>query len=97
MSLLDLKEHGVLLPEEEWGKHSLDTTVPQGLLLLSFGVAIVALVLVYLGGGELLTWVGIVTFLVDLFVITLMCDRAVVRLRRRTRSERRRKRKPPSA
>lgn len=89
MSLQDLKDHGVLLPEGEWGEHSLETTVPQGALLLAFAVAVAALVAVFLGNGGTWTWIGLGVFLCTIYVITVVCDRAVVGQRRRVVEERR--------
>lgn len=89
MSLEDLQEHGVLLPEEEWGDHELETTVAEWPLLALFAVAVGALVLSYLGDGNLWTAVGIIAFLVSLFAIIGLCDRAVRKQRRRVRRERR--------
>lgn len=88
MSLQDLKEHGVLLPEEEWGDHSLSTTVPQGRLLASFALAVASLVSIYTGNGGRWTWVGLGGFLIGLYAITVICDRAVSRQRRRVEEER---------
>ena len=88
MSIRDLEEHGVLLPEDEWGARSLETSVPQGRLLGAFAVAVVSLVAAYVGDGGRLTWVGLGSFLVSLFAITLICDRAIERLRRRVGEER---------
>lgn len=91
MSLRDLEDHGVLLPEDEWGAHSLETTVPEVPLLVMFVVAVVALVVVFFGNGGAWTWIGLGTFLLALCGITSVCDRAVTRQRRRTEDERRRR------
>lgn len=88
MSLQDLKDHGVLLPEEEWGTHSLETTVPQVPLLAAFAMAVAALVAVFRGDGRTWTWIGVGGFLVALYTITLICDRAVAKQRRRVAEER---------
>lgn len=88
MTIEDLREQGVLLPEEEWGAHRLETTTSEGVLLAAFAVALAALVLAYVGAGGILTWVGTGVFLVDLYAITWMCDRAILRQRRRVRRER---------
>lgn len=89
MSLDDLREHGVLLPEEEWGAHRLATTVAQGRLGAAFGVAGVAAAVMYLGNGGRWTWLGLLTFLFALCWIVWLCDRAIVRQRERTAEERR--------
>lgn len=88
MTIEDLREHGVLLPEDEWGAHRLESTTRDGALLALFAVAAASLVLAYLGDGGTWTWVGTVAFLVCLLAITWMCDRAVRRQRERVRRER---------
>lgn len=88
MTLEDLREHGVLLPEEEWGAHRLESTTRQAPLLMAFGVAAGSLVATYMGDGGTWTWVGTGAFLVLLLAITWMCDRAVLRQRRRVGRER---------
>lgn len=88
MSLEDLREHGVLLPEEEWGRHRLETTVPQPVLLMAFALAVASLVAIYVGGGGAWTWIGLGGFLFGLYSIAVICDRAVMGQRRRVRDER---------
>lgn len=92
MSLDDLREHGVLLPEEEWGTHSLATTVPALPALVTFLAAAAGLVLILLGDGRPLTWAGVALFLAAFFTLTWLCDRAVRAQRRRVRKARRRQR-----
>lgn len=87
MTLEDLQQHGVLLPENEWGEHSLETTTRQWGLAVAFLTAAAALIAALLGDGGLLTWIGIGAFLVMFFAITWMCDRAVLRLRQRIQRE----------
>ncbi len=88
MSIDDLREQGVLLPEEEWGEHRLVTTVPLLPLAIGYVVAVASLVVMYVGAGGLLTWIGAGSFLVALYALTWMCDRAVLRQRARVRRER---------
>lgn len=88
MTMEDLREHGVLLPEEEWGDHELETTVPEWPLLGAFVAAAVCWVLAYLGNGGLLTWVAVTVFLALLYAVTWMCDRAVLRQRKKFVRER---------
>lgn len=88
MSIEDLREQGVLLPEEEWGEHRLQTTIRQGPLLVSFVIAVAALVVAYLGEGGGLTWMGVVAFFLAFFGMVWICDRAIPRQRRRFRYER---------
>jgi hypothetical protein len=88
MSLDDLREQGILLPENEWGAHRLETTVQQGRLTVAFGLAVASAVVVYLGAGGRWTWIGLVAFLISLYWVIWICDRAIVRQRRRQRRER---------
>jgi hypothetical protein len=87
MSIEDLREQGVLLPEEEWGEHRLETTVPLVPVAVGYVTAVLSLVAMYVGGGGTLTWIGAGTFLVALYTLTWMCDRAVLRQRTRVRRE----------
>ncbi len=89
MSIDDLRDQGVLLPEEEWGKHRLQTTVPLAPLAVGYGSALASLVIMYLGAGGVVTWIGAGTFLAALYALTWMCDRAVLRQRERFQRERR--------
>ena len=89
MTIEDLQNQGVLLPEREWGEHSLRTTTKQGWLLVAFIVAAAALVAALLGDGGPLTWAGVVVFLLMLYALVWMCDRAIRRQRERVRRERR--------
>jgi hypothetical protein len=96
VSLQNLEEHGVLLPEDEWGDHSLESTVSKPWLLLAFVVAVASLLGVWSGQGGSLTWVSLGGFLVGLLGITIVCDRAVARQRERSRTERRKARETRS-
>jgi Flp pilus assembly protein TadB len=89
MTIEDLREQDVLLPEEEWGRHRLETTVPEWPLAAAFLVAAASLVVAYLGDGGTTTWIGVGVFLVTLYLITWLVDRAVLRQRERFRRERR--------
>lgn len=88
MTLDDLDEQGVLLPEEEWGEHPLETTAPEVPLLAAFLAAVTGCVLMYVGAGGPLTGVGTVLFLAALYGMTWMCDRAILRQRERVRERR---------
>ncbi|HZD10301.1 MAG TPA: amino acid permease, partial [Candidatus Binatia bacterium] len=65
-----LQELGILRPASERQGEQLKTAVDKGRLLVVSVLAIVAIVLIYLGGGELWTWIGSVAFLVLLLVFT---------------------------
>lgn len=83
MTQEDLREHGVLLPEEEWGERSLETTVRRLPTALAFLVAVAALVAAFLGDGGALTWIGVAVFLAAFGALTWIADRAVLAQRRR--------------
>ncbi|MGD2116588.1 MAG: hypothetical protein PVG07_16155 [Acidobacteriota bacterium] len=83
MSLEDLRDQDVLLPEDRWGEHSLETTVPRWWLLAALLVALGGLVATYLGDGGGWTWFGVATFLAALYAATILCDRAIERQRER--------------
>lgn len=83
MSLDELRDQGILLPEEEWGEHSLETTVAKGPLLLVLALAVAGLVAAFVGDGGWWTWVGVGLFLVALYGATFLCNRAVDRQRER--------------
>lgn len=87
MSLDELRDAGVLLPEKEWGEHRLSTTVPRLPFLTAFLAAAAGCVLAYLADGGPLTWVGILLFLAALLTVTSICNRAVGTQRRRVRRE----------
>lgn len=89
MTIEDLREQDVLLPEEEWGSHRLETTVPEWPLAGAFLVAAASLVAAYVGDGGMPTWIGIGVFLAMIYVITGLVDRAVTRQRERFQRERR--------
>lgn len=89
MTLEDLREHGVLLPEEEWGEHRLETTVPEWPLLAAFVAAAVLWWVAYFGDGSWVTGVAVAAFLAVLYAITWVCDRGVLAQRRRFREEHR--------
>lgn len=88
MSIEDLKEQQVLLPEEEWGEHNLQTTVHKLPVLLLFLCSVAGCVMVYLGNGQTFTWIGIVLFFVTFFGVIWLCDRAILRQRERFKKER---------
>lgn len=95
MGLEDLKEQDILLPEEEWGEHRLETTVPEIPVAVIFLLSAVGCVLTYIGDGNTLTWIGIVLFFIAFFGIVWICDRAVRKQRERFKKERRRNKKLP--
>ncbi|MDX1622701.1 MAG: hypothetical protein R3199_01815 [Gemmatimonadota bacterium] len=77
MTLEDLQSAGVVLPEEEWGERELTTTVSKPGTIATAAVAVATGLMMYLGGGEALTWIGGGLFLVDLLAFTWLVIRAV--------------------
>jgi len=90
MTIEDLKDEGVLLPEREWGKHELSSTVPRVPLVIILAVATIGIVIALIGDGGPLSFVAIGAFIISLYALTWVLDRSVVSLRRRIARERRR-------
>jgi hypothetical protein len=82
MSKEDLENMGVLLPEEQWGKHTLATTVNKPLLIAIGVMTMISVVLMYWGNGNFLTWLGVALFLTMLSGFTLLSIKAVEKQRR---------------
>ena len=79
MSLKDLKEAGVLLPREEWGTRELRSAVNKPALILAGLLGIVAIILMYHGGGGAVTFVGTGLFLAFMGWISYICISAIDR------------------
>lgn len=77
MSLGDLQKAGVLLPEEEWGERSLDSTMSRAGTLAAGALGILSAAGMYLGGGGTWTWIAAGVFVIDLLGFTLLAWRAV--------------------
>lgn len=77
MSIDDLQDAGVLLPEEEWGERALDSTMNRVGAVLTGAVGVAAGAGMYLGGGGTLTWISASVFLFDLLAFTALAWRAV--------------------
>jgi hypothetical protein len=77
MTLEDLQRAGILLPEEEWGQRSLETTAGKPALAAVGAVALAGVILMYAGAGGLPTWVGAGLYLVGLLAFTGLSLRAV--------------------
>lgn len=86
MSLEDLQEAGVLLPEEEWGERTLDSTASRAGYAVAGAVAVACGVLMFTGGGGTTTWIAAGAFLLDLLAFTWLSWRAVDAQRERVRS-----------
>lgn len=77
MSLEDLQEAGVLLPEEKWGTRRLDSTLSATGLVTTGIVAVASAVGMFLGAGGPVTWISGALFLVDQAFFTWLALRAV--------------------
>ena len=77
MSKEDLENMGVLLPEDQWGKHALSTTVNKPLLIAIGLTTMISVFLMYWGNGNFLTWLGVAVFLTMLCGFTLLSISAV--------------------
>jgi hypothetical protein len=84
MSKEDLENMGVLLPEEQWGKHALTTTVNKPLLIVIGVITMISVVLMYWGNGSFWTWLGVMLFLMMLSGFTLLSIRAIEKQRRKS-------------
>lgn len=67
MGLRDLRRYGLLLPRILWGRLRLHASWRSELLsALSLALGVASCVLMYLGSGHVLTWIGLAVFLVFL-------------------------------
>ncbi len=83
MSYEDLKEHGIFLPEKEWGELDLATSVNLPALVVTFVVGIVSCVLMAIGGGHLWTWIGAGAFIIFIYAFALISNAGIDRQNRR--------------
>ena len=88
MPIEDLKSAGLLLPEEEWGKYSLKTTVNKAELLVVGILGIISTFLMYLGDGNWLTISGIILFLFSLLGFTIISIIGIEKQHRKIYSDR---------
>ena len=72
MAIEDLKEAGLLLPEEEWGKYELKTTVNTAALSGVGILGIISVAMMYLGDGHWPTWLGVLLFLLSLIAFLII-------------------------
>lgn len=77
LSLKHLEQLGVLLPREEWGRYDLASTVNSRWLAVVAILGVAALVLMYIGNGKTLTFVGIGLFLLFMGLITRVSLQAI--------------------
>jgi len=77
VSLKDLQDAGVLLPEDEWGVHELHTSVNKPQLIAALALGLFSVILMYIGGGRALTFIGSGLFLIFMGWITYISVHAV--------------------
>jgi hypothetical protein len=73
MTLEDLVRAGVTLPQAQWGKHRVRSTVNKPAFVAANVLAILSGALMYWGDGRWETWLGAALFLVSLFSTTGLC------------------------
>lgn len=79
MSEEDLKRMGVLLPEEKRGKLELVSTLSKPFLIFLFITVILSSVMMYIGDGSWVTWIGALVFIVLLILFTVHALRSIDR------------------
>lgn len=79
MAYEDLEAHNIFLPEEHWGELDLSTSVNQTYLVVSFVLGVVSCVLMVLGGGGTLTWIGGLLFVLFMFLFTWVSNAGIDR------------------
>ncbi len=77
MAYEDLKDHDIFLPEEAWGKVDLSSSVNELALTLVYILGIASCVLMAVGGGHMLTWIGVICFLVFMVLFTLVSNAGI--------------------
>lgn len=87
MSIEDLKEQNILLPNDEWGKHKQDTTVSQIPVLILFLLSAASCILAFLANGSTWTWISVIVFFLAFYGIVILCDRAILKQRERFKKE----------
>lgn len=71
-----LKEHGILDPESAPNAHELHSSVSTTALLIIGFFTLIVIGMMYLGGGDTLTWIGTVAFVILLWIFTWVSIRA---------------------
>ncbi len=77
MSMKELEEMGILLPENKWGQSDLHTSVDKIQLVASGLLALGAVICSYVGNGGLLTWIGVGMFFIFVGWFTRISLKAV--------------------
>ncbi len=59
VSIKDLEKAGLLLPRDQWGRKDIHSGVNRVGLMASWILAAISSVLMYVGNGQSLTWIGV--------------------------------------
>lgn len=80
MSINDLERHGILLPRKAWGRLAFSMPLLHKLALTAiFLLSISACFFMVIGAGSLLTWLGVMLFLLSLLLFTLASNHGIER------------------
>lgn len=77
MSYEDLEEHNIFLPEEHWNELDLSSSVNQTVLFITIVTGIASCILMVLGAGGTLTWIGAGIFFAFLISFTLISNTGI--------------------
>ena len=77
MSLDELARAGLLLPKGDWGKGDQHSKVNRAALIASWVIAGVSALLMYIGNGHVLTWIGLGGMLVFIAWFTYLSIHAI--------------------
>lgn len=77
MSIKDLETAGLLLPREQWGRYDVHSRVNRAGVIAAWITAVLSAVLIYVGNGCLLTWVGLAGMAVFLVLFTYLSIHAI--------------------
>lgn len=77
MALKHLEADGLLKPREEWGKEDPHTDVNVVELVISWILSGISFVLMYIGDGRLLSWIGLGIFFVAIALFTYLSVHAI--------------------
>ena len=77
MSIKDLETAGLLLPRDQWGRKDIHSNVNRVGVTAAWITAALSAVLIYVGNGCLLTWVGLAGMAVFLALFTYLSIHAI--------------------
>lgn len=77
MSFKQLKEAGLILPEDEWGKLKFQKPHYSFAILVIFILSFASCVVMYIGNGSLITWLGLFAFIISLALFTFFSIKSI--------------------